>query len=190
VNKCVNKNRHFRKAGVKGKAATANKLSNKWRVNTDGAIRPDRNASGLAAIVRNEAGQILYWWQKRVHGMTCNEAEYAAVIFAMEQIIKISSKHPVGALEVYCDSRLVVDQMQGRAATHSPALQKAQARLKSLVSRLRLVEFHHISREQNRLADALAFEAVEGWQVQKSGPKTNEPHADVVKEFFSSWRSS
>ncbi len=166
------------------------KAGRKFRVNTDGAIRPDASASGLAAIVRDEQGKIRYWWQKRAGGMTCNEAEYAAVIFALERMLRIQGRGRTLEVVLYCDSRLVVDQMQGRAAAHAPALRLAQARLKTLASRFRLVSFQHIAREQNRLADALAYEALAGWDTHKPKATNGEPHEEVVEEFFSSWRSS
>lgn len=167
-----------------------NKRCHKFQISTDGAIRPDQSASGLAAIVRDERGKIRYWWQKRAGGMTCNEAEYAAVIFALEQLLQIQGRERVGEIVVYCDSRLVVDQMQGRAAVRAPALRQAQTRLQKLVARFKIVSFHHISREQNRLADALAFEAVEGWGAPKLQSSSEKPHEGIVEEFFSSWRSS
>ncbi len=159
-------------------------------VNTDGAIRPDRHTSGLAAIVRDEQGKICYWWQQRAGSLTCNEAEYAAAIFALERLLQIKNQEHIGEVEVLCDSRVVVDQMQGRAEAHAPGLRQAKARLRTLTERFEKVTFHHISREQNRLADALAFEAVEGWNHQKAEPATREQHADIVEEFFSTWRQS
>ncbi len=167
-----------------------NQASRKFLVNTDGAIRPDESASGLAAIVRDEQGKILHWWQKRAGRMTNNEAEYAAVIFALEQLLLSQGRASQTKVTVYCDSLLIVNQMQGRAEAHAPTLQQALARLQSLVLRFQKVSFHHVSREHNRLADALAFEALAGWEPQVVKPSTGEPHEEVVEEFFLSWRSS
>lgn len=136
----------------------------RYYVYTDGAIRPEQGLSGLAAIVRDECGQICYWWKQRSGALTCNEAEYAAAILALENLYHQCRKRP--ALEVYSDSQVMVTQMQGYATAHAPALRQAQARLRALVVQFPQVRFHHIARQHNRLADALAFEALAGEQTR------------------------
>lgn len=128
------------------------------RVFTDGAIRPDLGISGLAAIVRDEKGQILTWFSQRAGAMTCNEAEYAAVQFALESVRALRPQE----IHVFSDSLVVVQQMRGLAAARAPALKQAQLRVRELVAHFQQVQFHHIPREKNRLADALANEAADG----------------------------
>jgi hypothetical protein len=60
------------------------------------------------------------------------------------------------------DSRIVVDQIAGRSAVHAAALKPLHMRAVALVRRFRRVEFVAIPRELNHLADALAWEALEG----------------------------
>jgi ribonuclease HI len=128
------------------------------RVFTDGAIRPELGTSGLAAIVRDEKGQILTWFSTQSGAMTCNEAEYAAVQFALESVRAL---HPQ-EIHIFSDSLVVVHQMSGLATARAPALKQAQLRVRGLVAQFRKVQFHHIPREKNRLADALANEAADG----------------------------
>lgn len=125
---------------------------------TDGAIRPDAGATGLAAIVRDGSWGIRHWWSRKAGRMTCNEAEYAAVILALESL---RSLHPQ-EIHIYSDSQVVVHQMQGLAAARAPAMRQSQARTRALVVEFECVQFHHIPREANRLADALANDAVDG----------------------------
>jgi len=164
-------------------------LPKAWKISTDGAVRSEQGASGLAAIARDEHDQICYWWKKRAGRMTNNEAEYAAVIFALEQMLKIRGRDKIPGLIIYSDSQIVVEQMSGRAATNAPALRVCQARLRLLVKRFANVSFRHISREQNRLADALAFEAVEGLP-RESQPRAATPNLDLWEQFNSSWRTN
>ena len=128
------------------------------RVFTDGAIRTEAGLSGLAAIVRDDKGQILTWFSKHAGAMTCNEAEYAAVQFALESVRAL---HPE-EVHIFSDSQVVVQQMCGLATARAPALKQAQLRVRGLVVQFRNVHFHHIPREKNRLADALANEAADG----------------------------
>ncbi|PIX47134.1 MAG: hypothetical protein COZ54_02005, partial [Anaerolineae bacterium CG_4_8_14_3_um_filter_59_70] len=99
------------------------------RVYTDGAIRPEKGVSGLAAVVRDESGQIRHWWSRRAGRMTCNEAEYAAVILALESLRPMQPQE----VHVYSDSQVVVQQMRGLATARAPAMRQAQARLRALI---------------------------------------------------------
>jgi ribonuclease HI len=126
---------------------------------TDGAILLDQSASGLAAIVYDRKGRILHWWGVKVGGMTCNQAEYYAVIMGLERLIKTGACH----VAVYSDSQILVHQMSGSATARSAGLRLAQAQLRSIAARHLSVSFHHIPREMNRLADALANQALIDW---------------------------
>lgn len=128
------------------------------QVYTDGAIRPERGLSGLAAIVLDGQGRIHHWWSQQAGALTCNEAEYAAIIMAMERLRRYRPKQ----VTVYSDSQLVVHQMQGLATAQSPQLRLAHARLRALTAQFEQVTFQHIPRDRNRLADALANEAADG----------------------------
>lgn len=130
-----------------------------FTIHTDGAIRLERGVSGIAAIVRDENGRIIHWWCRREKRMSCNEAEYAAAIMALESISAL--RNPPRELKVYSDSQVMVYQMSGLASAHAPGLKQAQARLRGLVIRFEKVTFHHIPREDNRLADALANDAAD-----------------------------
>lgn len=129
-----------------------------WLVHTDGAICPERGLSGLAAIARDETGQIRRWWRQQAGPMTNNEAEYAAAILALENLLALGIRR----VNVYTDSRVLVEQMQGLARVRSARLRQPHARLCELVHRFEQVNFCHIRRDQNQLADALAFEALQG----------------------------
>lgn len=127
---------------------------------TDGAIRLDLGISGLAAIVRDEKGRVLHLFSRRAGPMTCNEAEYAAVQFALESIRALRGNPR--EMRIFSDSLVVVQQMRGLAAARAPALKQAQLRVRGLAANFQQVEFHHIPRKKNRLADALANEAADG----------------------------
>lgn len=168
-------------------SAKATGHSRVLKVYTDGAIRPDQGASGLGIIVRDERNVIRFWWKQRAGAMTNNEAEYAAVIFAFECLQRTLRAGQIVEIAVFSDSRVVVDQMNGKAEAHAPGLQQARARLRGLTDRFQRVTFHHIAREQNRLADALAYEAVCG-PPQESVPKKAAPNLDLWEQFESTWR--
>lgn len=133
-------------------------------VNTDGALRLESGKTGLAAIVRDEKGQIIHWWSKRDRAMTCNEAEYAAAIMALEKIRALRT--PPYSLKILSDSQVLVHQMSGVATARAPALRQLQMKLRGLLVQFDRVDFQHIPREQNRLADAFANDAADGKEVK------------------------
>jgi len=134
------------------------KIQDKLFVYVDGAIRPRRGLSGLAAVARDSQGRIRYWWSKRAGKMTCNEAEYGAAILALESLLRLQIRE----VDLYSDSQVMVMQMNGRAMTHASGLKQAQIRVRALLIQFDKVSFHHIPREENRLADALACDTVDG----------------------------
>jgi len=167
------------------------------RLHTDGAIWTENKPgqpgmgqalTGLAAIARDADGRICHWWKRQAGPMTNNEAEYAAAILGLEEL------HTLGVreVEVYTDSQVMVDQMQGLARVNAPNLRMPHAQLRALVASFRRVKFYHIPREHNQLADALANEALEGlpWQAFERQPgnrrvgETVAPHRQARRRSY------
>jgi probable phosphoglycerate mutase len=122
----------------------------------DGGIGGTGQATGLGVVIRDEQNEVIGLVKKSLPGMTNNEAEYAALILALEVVQRFQPR----ALHVYLDSEVVVGQMQGRFAVNSPALRRWHAQACRLISHYPEVIFYHIPRAANRLADALANEAL------------------------------
>jgi len=132
---------------------------NRVIVQFDGAIGSTNQASGLGVVFRDETGRILRVWSKRARPQTCNEAEYEALIWALELL----GRHPPAEVHFLSDSEIVVNQMQGFFSVRSPALKPLHRRACALLRTIPRVTFTHIPRQQNCLADALAMEALHGW---------------------------
>ncbi len=88
---------------------------------------------------------------------TNNEAEYLALIDGLKAV----EAWKPDRLEVYLDSKLVVEQMSGQFKIKKPELQELAKEAKSLLSRFPEVAFKHVEREKNRGADALANRAID-----------------------------
>lgn len=84
------------------------KFPQSLKIFTDGAIRPEEGVSGLAAIARDEQNQIFRWWYRKVGRLTCNEAEYAAAIFALDQTLHFLGPEQVTEVAIFSDSRVMV----------------------------------------------------------------------------------
>lgn len=82
---------------------------------------------------------------------TNNQAEYRAVLRALEEA------HKLGAQEVVCylDSELVVRQLKHEYKVKNRALAEYFIKIHNLAQKFRKINFVHIPRERNRRADEL-----------------------------------
>ncbi|MFQ5598372.1 MAG: ribonuclease HI family protein [Nitrospiria bacterium] len=131
----------------------------KLAVYTDGASRNNPGEAGLGVVIKNPAGETLQTASEYLGVTTNNVAEYMALIRGLETIRPMKPK----AVDFYLDSQLVVRQMQGIYKIKNrglmPLAKKAQALCRQLTQAQ--VRFHHIPREKNHEADALANEAID-----------------------------
>ena len=82
---------------------------------------------------------------------TNNIAEYEACALGIQAAIE--SKENI--LNVYGDSTFVIHQLKGEWETRDPKLIPYRAYIMELVEYFESIEFQHIPREDNQLADAL-----------------------------------
>ncbi len=97
---------------------------------------------------------------------TNNEAEYWALI----EGLKAAAEWKPDRLEVYLDSKLVVEQVNGGYRVRKPELQPLYGQVKHLLGGFDDVVISHVEREKNRGADALANMAIDA-QVKKPAPR-------------------
>jgi len=83
---------------------------------------------------------------------TNNIAEYEACVMGIRAAIEYKARR----LNVYGDSALVIHQIKGEWETRDQKQIPYKAYIKGLIEYFDEIEFHHISREDNQLADALA----------------------------------
>lgn len=88
---------------------------------------------------------------------TNNVAEYAALVAALTHAVESGCE----ALELYSDSQLLVRQIEGAYRVKAAHLVPIFLRVLSLRRRLDRFTIHHVPREENREADALANRAID-----------------------------
>jgi ribonuclease HI len=123
----------------------------------DGASRGNPGPSALGAIVYDEAGRELHRASRALGRGTNNQAEYRAAIAALEAALGLGASE----VELRMDSELVVRQLSGRYRVKNPGLIPLHKRILDLRTRFRRVEVRHIPRAQNKVADALANQALD-----------------------------
>ncbi|MEN8613865.1 ribonuclease HI family protein [Dehalogenimonas sp. THU2] len=125
--------------------------------NTDGACRGNPGASALGVLLRTPTGQVVKEICRPLGSMTNNQAEYHAVICALEEALKLGATE----LSLNADSELVVKQLNGQYRVKNPGLAPLYARVKALEPKFKSVKYRYVPRERNREADALANKALD-----------------------------
>lgn len=103
-------------------------------------------------VLRGRGGELLGWASQALQGMTNNEAEYAALVFGLEQARRLG----VRRLRLYSDSRVVVEQMRGEIDVRNAALRRWHGRARRAARSFEQAVYVYVPREMNQLADALA----------------------------------
>lgn len=132
---------------------------------TDGGSRGNPGKAGVGIYITNATGEEIYKDFKFLGIKTNNEAEYLALHLALNYLkINLSENAQVKPEIVFkLDSKLVVEQMNKK-------WQIKEARLRELaVANWQILEslpcfsyeFKHIPREENKMADLLANQAMD-----------------------------
>lgn len=135
----------------------------RFYIQADGGARGNPGPAGSGAVVRDANGEVVLEVSEFVGHTTNNVAEYTAVIRALEGLLaKLGGE---GAKEasvcVEMDSKLVVEQMEGRWKVKHPNMKPLAAKAAVLGVAFGHVSYAHIPREKNGYADRLANEAMD-----------------------------
>ena len=123
---------------------------------TDGAADPNPGPAAIGAVIKDEAGRILARISQRIGRATNNQAEYQAIISALEKAIKLGARR----VDLYSDSELVVKQLNGSYRVKAPALKPLYQQVKKLQGLFEHFTVTHIPRQRNSEADNLANKAL------------------------------
>ena len=122
----------------------------------DGASSGNPGPAAIGATLKDEQGKLIASISQGIGRATNNQAEYRAVIAALEKAVKLGAKQ----VDINSDSELVVRQINGKYRVKNAALKPLYQQVKQLQSLLESFTITHIPREQNTEADSLANEAL------------------------------
>ena len=133
------------------------------RIYTDGGARGNPGPAAAAFVVKDEQGEVVYQKAYFLGRATNNEAEYQAVIKALSWLKKKKDSLSPSRVDFFLDSRLVVEQINGRFRVKSPHLAQLLSLVEKKKKELSLpVFFSQIPRAQNKEADALLQQKLVG----------------------------
>lgn len=123
----------------------------------DGASRGNPGPAAIGIVLLDEEGRELHRSARRLGRATNNQAEYRAAVAALEAALGLGASE----VELRMDSELVVRQLRGRYKVRNPRLIPLYKRVLDLRSRFAAFAIRYVSRAENRLADALANQALD-----------------------------
>ena len=131
-------------------------------IHTDGGARGNPGPAGIGIVIQDEESKVIKEISEYIGEATNNQAEYRAVIRAMEEAQKLGAEE----LKFYLDSELVVEQLNRRYKVKNKELAPLFVRIFNMSQSLtglgiKKVTFKHVPRERNKEADRLVNEAID-----------------------------
>jgi len=125
-------------------------------INADGASRGNPGPAAIGATIKDEEGRLIATVSERIGRTTNNQAEYRALIAALEKAIDLGAQW----VNIRLDSELVVRQVQGRYRVRKAALKPLYQRVVELLGQLVGFIIESVPRALNTEADRLANAAL------------------------------
>jgi ribonuclease HI len=128
-------------------------------IHTDGASRGNPGAAAYAYVIER-GGESPIEEADCLGQMTNNQAEYTALVRALEHALELGTHH---RLLIHSDSELMVKQMNGEYRVKNEELRDLYEQACDLRDRFaEPVTIRHVRRAQNKRADQLCNEALDG----------------------------
>ena len=124
---------------------------------TDGGARGNPGPAGIGVAIYDEQRRLLETHKEYIGEATNNQAEYRAVLLALRQANKLGA----GSIKFFLDSELVVRQLRGEYKIKNEGLQPLAEEVLKQASGFDAIDYAHVPREQNEVADKLVNEAID-----------------------------
>jgi ribonuclease HI len=125
---------------------------------TDGASRGNPGPAAAGVAIFSTDGQLIEEISLKLGNQTNNFAEYTALIEGLKAAVEGGAKSVV----VKADSQFMIRQMLGEYKVKTETIKPLYQESKRLAAEFQKVKFEHIPREENKHADRLANDALDG----------------------------
>ena len=127
------------------------------RLFTDGGARGNPGPAAYGFVLETEDGTVLAAEGRAIGVATNNVAEYSGLVAGLRKALELH----VPEIEVVSDSELLVKQMRGEYRVKNDALRALFVEASGLARNLQSVEYRHVKRAHNELADRLVNDALD-----------------------------
>ena len=130
---------------------------------TDGGSRDNPGPAAIGVVFVDAKGVVTKRYGKSLGIKTNNEAEYEAVLFALQKTRSLFGREKIALMdvEVRMDSELVCRQLNGEYKIEEERLWPYFMKLWNTRLDFPKLSFKHVLREQNREADRMVNEALD-----------------------------
>jgi ribonuclease HI len=128
-----------------------------YKIWTDGGSRGNPGPCGAGGVIKDSNGVIIAEVSEYLGVQTNNYAEYKALYLTLQKAIFLGLKD----VQVYMDSKLVVEQMNKRWKVKNENIIPLYNELNDLIPKFDTILFIHIRRFLNTHADKLANDAMD-----------------------------
>jgi ribonuclease H / adenosylcobalamin/alpha-ribazole phosphatase len=129
----------------------------KARLFTDGGARGNPGPAAYGFVLEAEDGTVLAAEGEAIGTATNNVAEYSGLVAGLRRALDLN----VPEVQVVSDSELLVKQMRGEYRVKNAALRALHEEATALARRVGNVEYRHVRRAHNELADRLVNDALD-----------------------------
>lgn len=130
------------------------KISNnngvKLTIYTDGGARGNPGPAAIGVVIY-QGEKILKKYTKAIGVATNNQAEYQAIIYALERVKQLKAEE----IDFFLDSELAVQQLNRQFKIKNPTLGKLFIKIWNLSQGFKKINFYHLGRKENQEADRL-----------------------------------
>ncbi|MEK9180607.1 MAG: ribonuclease HI family protein [Patescibacteria group bacterium] len=124
---------------------------------TDGGARGNPGPAAVGVVVCDLEHTVISEHKKYLGVKTNNQAEYEAVLLALEEALKLGA----ASIKFYLDSELVVKQLRGQYKIKNQGIAPLAEKVLALSNNFSSITYTHIPREKNQHADKLVNQALD-----------------------------
>lgn len=126
-------------------------------IHTDGGARGNPGPAAIGCVIHDSDEQKDHTIKRYIGHTTNNQAEYRALVAALEKARDLEATH----VACYLDSELVVKQMKREYKVRDKDLAPLFLKAWNISQGFQLITFTHIPRALNKKADALVNQALD-----------------------------
>lgn len=132
-------------------------MNTKLIIYTDGGARGNPGPAGIGVAIYDDAEKLIKKHNAFLGEKTNNEAEYEAVIAALELAADMGAEE----IEFRLDSELVARQLQNIYKAKNERMAALVLRVRNLETKFKKITYKNVPREKNVIADELVNEAID-----------------------------
>ena len=130
------------------------------KIFTDGGSRGNPGPAGAGGVIFDSDNKVIVEISEYLGIQTNNYAEYNSLILTLKKAIELNL---VNNVEVYMDSSLVINQINGKWKVKHPNIIPLYEITKDLLTKFKNITFNHVYRSLNTHADLLANKAMDSY---------------------------